>query len=73
MLFGLLWLVLWTAAAFAALAGFNLLLARLIERLVPPIGKFVDVDGLRLHYLEPARNRDRSSRRCCSSTAGSAR
>jgi pimeloyl-ACP methyl ester carboxylesterase len=52
MLFGLLWLVLWTAAALAALAAFNLLLARLIERLVPPIGHFVNVDGLRLHYLD---------------------
>ena len=52
MLFGLFWLVLWTAAAFAALAAFNLLLARLIERLVPPIGQFVDVDGLRLHYVD---------------------
>lgn len=50
---GLLWLVvLWVAAIFAALVGFNLLLARLVERWVPPIGQFADVDGVRLHYID---------------------
>jgi pimeloyl-ACP methyl ester carboxylesterase len=49
----LLWLVLlWTASVCAALAAFNLLLARLIEWLVPPVGQFVEVDGLRLHYVD---------------------
>ncbi|MCW2282475.1 pimeloyl-ACP methyl ester carboxylesterase [Rhodoblastus acidophilus] len=49
----LLWLVvLWGAAVFAALVAFNLLLARLIERWVPPIGQFVEIDGLRLHYID---------------------
>jgi pimeloyl-ACP methyl ester carboxylesterase len=52
MLLGLLWLVLWTGAALAALMAFNLLLARLIERLAPPIGQFVEVEGLRLHYVD---------------------
>ena len=49
----LLWLVLlWTAAACGALVAFNLLLARLIERWVPPIGQFVEVEGVRLHYID---------------------
>jgi pimeloyl-ACP methyl ester carboxylesterase len=52
MLFGLLWLMLWAAAACVALAAFNLLLARLIENWVPPIGRFVEVEGLRLHYVD---------------------
>ncbi len=32
--------------------AFNLLLARLIERWVPPIGQFVEVEGVRLHYID---------------------
>jgi pimeloyl-ACP methyl ester carboxylesterase len=52
MLFGLLWLVLLWAAACAVLAAFNLLLTRLIESWVPPIGGFVEVEGLRLHYVD---------------------
>ncbi|MBB4196914.1 hypothetical protein CCR94_12260 [Rhodoblastus sphagnicola] len=52
-MFFLLWLILlWTAAACAGLAVFNLLLAKLIERLVPPVGSFVEVEGLRLHYVD---------------------
>jgi len=49
----LLWLVLlWAAAGVAALAVFNLVLARLIEKWIPPIGQFVDVEGVRLHYVD---------------------
>jgi len=49
----LLWLVLfWSAVVFAALVAFNLVLARLIERWVPPIGQFVEVEGVRLHYVD---------------------
>ncbi|MCW2315922.1 pimeloyl-ACP methyl ester carboxylesterase [Rhodoblastus acidophilus] len=49
----LLWLLLlWTAVGVAALAAFNLLFAKLIERLVPPVGRFIEVEGLRLHYVD---------------------
>lgn len=52
MVLALLWLfALWVLAC-AALVVFNLLLTRLIETLVPPIGRFIDVDGLRLHYVD---------------------
>jgi pimeloyl-ACP methyl ester carboxylesterase len=48
----LLWLfALWVSAC-AVLVAFNLLLTRLIENLVPPIGRFIEVDGLRLHYVD---------------------
>jgi pimeloyl-ACP methyl ester carboxylesterase len=40
------------AAGVAALAATNYLLARRAERSNPPSGKFVTVDGLRLHYIE---------------------
>jgi hypothetical protein len=40
------------AAAMAATAVFNIYQARRVERRNPPRGRFVDVDGVRLHYLE---------------------
>ncbi len=33
-------------------AGIVMLIARRAERRNPPIGKFIEIDGLRLHYLE---------------------
>jgi pimeloyl-ACP methyl ester carboxylesterase len=41
-----------TAAALAATAVFNIYEARRVERQNPPRGRFIDVDGVRLHYLE---------------------
>jgi pimeloyl-ACP methyl ester carboxylesterase len=41
-----------TAAALAATALFNTYRARRTERRHPPTGRFVEVDGIRLHYLE---------------------
>jgi pimeloyl-ACP methyl ester carboxylesterase len=41
-----------TAAGLAGLAAVNRLLARRSERRHPPRGRFVTVDGARLHYLE---------------------
>ena len=41
-----------TAAALAATALFNVYHARRVERRNPPRGRFIDVDGVRLHYLE---------------------
>ncbi|SMH52090.1 alpha/beta fold hydrolase [Azospirillum agricola] len=41
-----------TAAALAGLAVANTLAARAAERRNPPNGRFVTVDGVRLHYLE---------------------
>jgi pimeloyl-ACP methyl ester carboxylesterase len=40
------------AAAFAVLALFNLTAARRTRRANPPLGKFIDVKGCRLHYVE---------------------
>src|SRR4051794_32361534 len=40
------------AAALAASALLNAYLARRTERKHPPAGRFVEVDGVRLHYLE---------------------
>jgi pimeloyl-ACP methyl ester carboxylesterase len=40
------------AAALAATAALNALAARRAERRNPPRGRFVEVDGVRLHYLE---------------------
>lgn len=42
----------WIAAALAATAVFNNLRARNAERAHPPRGRFIEVDGVRLHYLE---------------------
>ena len=41
-----------SAAALAAAAVYNAYRARQIERQHPPAGRFVDIDGARLHYLE---------------------
>jgi pimeloyl-ACP methyl ester carboxylesterase len=41
-----------SAAALAAAAVYNTLRTRRVERENPPAGRFVDVDGTRLHYLE---------------------
>ncbi|MGF7173485.1 alpha/beta fold hydrolase [Azospirillum doebereinerae] len=41
-----------TAAALAGLAAANVLAAREAERRNPPKGRFLTVDGVRLHYLE---------------------
>lgn len=40
------------AAALAALGLMNRLLAAAAERHNPPSGKFVEADGVRLHYVE---------------------
>jgi pimeloyl-ACP methyl ester carboxylesterase len=48
----LLWLLLWGLLALGALVLFNLALVRLIEALVPPQGRFIEVDGLRLHLVD---------------------
>lgn len=40
------------AAALAATAVFNIYAARRVERRNPPQGRFIDVDGVRIHYLE---------------------
>lgn len=34
------------------LAAGNVALARLVERRNPPLGRFIDIDGVRLHYLD---------------------
>ncbi|SDL87488.1 alpha/beta fold hydrolase [Paracoccus chinensis] len=44
-----------TAAGLAALAGVNHLLARKAERDNPPAGRFLNVNGVRLHYVERGR------------------
>lgn len=36
----------------ASLMFFTLMAARHVEKLAPPIGKFVEVDGARLHYVD---------------------
>jgi pimeloyl-ACP methyl ester carboxylesterase len=41
-----------TAGALASLAVWNLYHVRKAERRNPPIGRFIEVDGIRLHYLE---------------------
>ena len=48
----LAWLVLCWLLAVGALAVFNLVLVRFIEALVPPLGRFVEIDGLRLHLVD---------------------
>ena len=42
----------WTAGTLAALALANHALARLAERRHPPQGRFIEVDGTRLHYTD---------------------
>ena len=41
-----------SAAALAAAALYNARRTRKVEREHPPAGRFLDVDGVRLHYLE---------------------
>ena len=41
-----------TAAALAAMTAYNVYGARKAERQYPPTGRFVTVDGVRLHYVE---------------------
>jgi pimeloyl-ACP methyl ester carboxylesterase len=40
------------ASALAAVALYAVLQARAAERKTPPIGRFIDIDGVRLHYIE---------------------
>ena len=42
----------WTAAALGALAVANYAVARAAERRHPPEGRFIEVDGVRLHYTD---------------------
>ena len=51
------------AAALAAAALYNSYRTRQVEREHPPAGRFVEVDGVRLHYLEQG---DAARRSCCS-------
>ena len=41
--------MLWALGASFALALFNVVLVRFIEAVVPPTGRFIEVDGLRVH------------------------
>src|SRR5512143_7078 len=41
-----------TAATLAAMTAYNVYRARKVERQHPPTGRFVTVDGVRLHYIE---------------------
>jgi pimeloyl-ACP methyl ester carboxylesterase len=56
-----LWVVPAAAAAGALVAGYFVYATRRIaaeaERLVPPAGKFVDIDGNRIHYVEQGEGR----------------
>lgn len=54
------------AAALAVSALVNHRLAKKAERSNPPEGRFLDIDGVRLHYVERGRV-SRSS--CCTATA----
>ena len=48
----LAWAVVVGAAAVTFLAAVNRQLAKKAERDNPPTGRFIEVDGLRLHYLD---------------------
>jgi pimeloyl-ACP methyl ester carboxylesterase len=48
----LLWLVFYWLLALASLILFNFGLARFFERLAPPRGRFIEVDGVRLHVVD---------------------
>lgn len=48
----LTWMVLYWLLIVGALALFNLALVRFIQSLVPPIGDFMEVGGLRLHLVD---------------------
>lgn len=45
------------AAALASSAAFNIARARRAEKAHPPAGKFLEVDGVRLHYVERGEGR----------------
>ncbi len=49
------------------MALLNRHLAKKAERANPPTGQFLDVDGVRLHYIE--RGAGRTARLCCTATA----
>ena len=40
------------ALGFAGLVFYARLVARRVERAVPPLGRFVEVDGAKLHYVD---------------------
>jgi pimeloyl-ACP methyl ester carboxylesterase len=48
----LLWVLLAVIAALAAAMVYAILQARAAERKTPPAGRFMEVDGVRLHYFE---------------------
>jgi hypothetical protein len=48
-------LVAWTLLAVAVLALLAYAVAKAVEYRNPPIGKFIEIDGARLHYFEPGR------------------
>jgi pimeloyl-ACP methyl ester carboxylesterase len=48
----LIWMLLWWLVAVGALLLFNYVLGKFIESLIPPQGRFIEVDGLRLHVVD---------------------
>jgi pimeloyl-ACP methyl ester carboxylesterase len=52
MLTALAWLALYWLLAVGAMALFNLVLVRFIQALSPPLGRFVEIGGLRLHLVD---------------------
>jgi pimeloyl-ACP methyl ester carboxylesterase len=48
----LLWLVFFWLLALSSLILFNFALARFFERLVPPQGRLIEADGVRLHLVD---------------------
>ena len=52
LILAVLWLVFWGLIALGVAVLFNWALARFIELLVPPIGRFVEVGGLSLHVAD---------------------
>jgi pimeloyl-ACP methyl ester carboxylesterase len=51
-LLSLLWILFWALLAVAALVLFNIVACRLIEAVVPPRGRFIEIDGQRLHLVD---------------------
>jgi hypothetical protein len=49
-----------TAASLAAVTAYNIYRARKVEREHPPTGRFVTIDGVRLHYIEKGEGRQSS-------------
>jgi pimeloyl-ACP methyl ester carboxylesterase len=56
----LLWLILFCLLGVVALVLLNLALVRVFERLIPPVGRFVEVEGVRLHVVDSGENADRT-------------